>query len=186
MPACTMAVYDAYQRASSAGMIKVNRDVCDGAGVTVVWLRPNRALSERGMWLLGLILVGTVMATGLLVATRGNVFAPLFATIDSVIVALGLVAAWRHGNRSERIRVDADVVEVETRPGGRRARFQSGWVRVRLQECAGRQHLWLSSHGRKLEIGAFLADPEREALLEKLNAALRSLKAPRGLGNRDA
>ncbi len=160
-------------------MIEVKSNTRGEPGVTTLWLRPNRTLNRGGMWVLGLILVGAVLGTALIGAQQGNVYAPLFALAESLAVAACLILAWRGGNRCERIRLDADVLEVEVRPGRQRARFQSGWVRVRLLDGGDRQHLLLASHGRKLEIGAFLADPEREALLEKLNAALRGLKAPR-------
>ena len=158
-------------------MIEVNPDARDEPGVTTLRLKPNRALSSRGMWILGLVLVGATLITALIGAEQGNVYAPLFALVESLAVAVALALAWRGGNRSERIRLDADVLEVETRPGRRCIRFQSGWVRVWLKQGGERQHLLLASHGRQLEIGAFLADPEREALQEKLNAVLRSLKA---------
>lgn len=147
--------------------------------MTTLWLRPNRALKRSGMWILGCVLVGSTLLTALIGAKQGNVYAPLFALVESLAVAACLVLAWHGGNRYERIRLDADVLEVEARPGRRRTRFQSGWVRVRLLDGADRRHLLLASHGRKLEIGAFLAEPEREALLQKLDAVLRSLKAPR-------
>mgnify|MGYP002712983690 FL=1 len=159
-------------------MIEVNPDARDEPGVTTLCLTPNRALNSRGMWVVGLFLVATTLITALIGAEQGNVYAPLFALVESLAVAIALVLIWRGGNRRERIRLDADVLEVETRPGRRCIRFQSGWVRVRLLKGSDRQHLLLASHGRKVEIGAFLADPEREALQEKLNAALRGLRAP--------
>ncbi len=119
------------------------------------------------------------MVTALIGAHAGNVYAPVFAVVESVVVVLALVMVWRGGNRFERIRLDADVLEVQRYPGHGCTRFQSGWVRVRLQESDGRQHLMLASHGRDLEIGAFLADPEREAVRRKLNAALVDVRAPR-------
>lgn len=167
-------------------MIEVKPEPPAEAGVTTMWLRPNRAMSERGMWLLGLILVAVAMITALLGAQQGNVFAPLFALVESVAVAGGLVVAWMAGNRCERIRLDADVLEVESRPGRHCTRFQSGWVRVCLMDSGSRQQLLLASHGRSLEIGAFLADEERETLRRKLNSALQQARAPQKSGTRDA
>lgn len=159
-------------------MIEVEPDARGRPGVTTFWLRPNRALSRRGMWFLGWMLAGSALITALIGAEQGNVYAPLFALVESLAVAAALAVAWRAGNRAERIRLDADVLEVEARPGFRRTRFQSGWVRVRLLKGSDRQHLLLASHGRKLEIGAFLAEPEREALQQKLDAVLARLRAP--------
>ncbi len=173
-----MRDYHAWLEATFLAMIEVNPDAGCERGVTTLRLAPNRALGSRGLWVLGLVLVGATLITALIGAEQGNVYAPLFALVESLAVAIALVLVWRGGNRSERIRLDADVLEVETRPGRRRTRFQSGWVRVRLTQGGERRHLLLASHGRQLEIGAFLADPEREALQEKLNAVLQGLKAP--------
>ncbi len=47
--------------------------------------------------------------------------------------------------------------------------FQSYWVRVLgWKPGNGRQRLLLSSHGREMEIGAFLAEQERVELSKKL------------------
>jgi hypothetical protein len=48
-------------------------------------------------------------------------------------------------------------------------------VRVQLEPEAGRQRLLLSSHGRRLEIGAFLTDEERVELSRKLKVLLGRL-----------
>ncbi|MGB8634341.1 MAG: DUF2244 domain-containing protein [Rhodanobacteraceae bacterium] len=174
-----MRDYHAWLEATFLTMIEVNPDTRSEPGVTTLRLRPNRALSRRGMWILGCVLAGSTLITAVIGAEQGNVYAPLFALIESLAVAVCLVLAWHGGSRYECIRLDADVLEVEAGPGRHRTRFQSGWVRVRLLEGSDRQHLLLASHGRRLEIGAFLADPEREALLQKLNAVLSGLKAPR-------
>jgi uncharacterized membrane protein len=69
-------------------------------------------------------------------------------------------------------------VEVRSLPGRRRIRFQSHWVQVRLLPGRGHRRLVLASHGRELEIGAFLADEERAELSGKLMVLLAELKAP--------
>lgn len=146
--------------------------------MTTVLLRPNRALTRGGMQTLAVVLISVPLFGALLSAARGNVYAPLFALFQALIVGPALWLAWRSGERTERIRVDEDVLEVEAGAGRPPVRFQSGWVRVLLHEGRTRQHLLLASHGRELEIGAFLADPEREAAREKLMRALREVRAP--------
>jgi uncharacterized membrane protein len=86
--------------------------------------------------------------------------------------------AWRAGDRSERITLDTTSLEVQALPGRRCMRFEPYWVRVLLESGEGRYRLLLSSHGRKLEVGAFLTDEERTELFRKLKALLADL-APR-------
>ena len=146
----------------------VLRPAAAGLPCVTMWLKPNRTLSRRGLRRLIVVLVALALITAGLGAWQGNVFAPLFALVESAAVAVALSAAWRAGDRSERITLDASSLEVQSLPGRRSVRFQSYWVRVLLEPGNGRQRLLLSSHGRKMEIGAFLAEQERVELSKKL------------------
>ena len=135
-----------------------------------MWLKPNRSLSRRGLRRLIVILVVLALTTAELGAWQGNVFAPLFALVESAAMAVALSVAWRAGDRCERITLDESSLEVQSLPGRRCTRFPSYWVRARLETGNGR--LVLSSHGRDLEIGAFLAEPERVELAQRLTVLL--------------
>lgn len=150
----------------------VLRPATAGLPCVTMWLKPNRTLSRRGLRRLIVVLVALVLITAGLGAWQGNVFAPLFALVESAAVAAALSVAWRAGDRSERITLDASSLEVQSLPGRRRMRFQAYWVRVLLEPGDGRQRLLLSSHGRELEIGAFLAEQERVELSKKLMVLL--------------
>ncbi|MEO9077790.1 MAG: DUF2244 domain-containing protein [Rhodanobacter sp.] len=115
-------------------------------------------------------LVVLVLATATLGAWQGNVFAPLFALVESAAMAIALSVAWRAGARGERITLDESSLEVCFAAGRDSVRFQSCWVRVLLE--AGHGRLLLSSHGRELEVGAFLAESERVVLSKKLKVLL--------------
>ncbi len=143
-----------------------------------MWLKPNRTLSRRGLRRLIMVLVALALITAGLGAWQGNVFAPLFALVESAAVAVALSVAWRAGDRSERITLDASSLEVRTLPGRRCTRFQLYWVRVKLEPGNGHDRLLLSSHGRKLEIGEFLAEQERAELSKKLMVLLADFNVP--------
>ena len=140
-----------------------------------MWLKPNRALSRRGLRRLIVALAALALTTAGLGAWQGNVFAPLFALLESVAVALALGAAWRAGGRGERITLDQRSLVVRSVPGQRRMRFQPYWVRVLLAPGHGRQRLLLRSHGLELEIGAFLGEEERTELSRKLKVLLADI-----------
>jgi Integral membrane protein len=143
-----------------------------------MWLRPNRALSRRGLRRLIVVLAALALTTAGLGAWQGNVFAPLFALVESFAVAFALGRAWRAGDRSERITLGTSSLEVRSLPGRRCVRFQPYWVRVQWAPGNGRGRLLLRSHGRELEIGAFLADEERAELSRKLVALLADVNNP--------
>ena len=153
----------------------VLRPAAAGLPCVTMWLKPNRALSRRGLRRLIMVLVALALMTAGLGAWQGNVFAPLFALVESVAVAYALGVAWRAGDRSERITIDGSSLEVRSLPGRRCTRFQVYWVRVRLERGEGRHCLLLSSHGHELEIGAFLAEQERVELSKKLMVLLAEI-----------
>lgn len=146
-------------------------------GVTI-WVRPNRSLSLRGLrtWIGGL--VAAACGTALWMAQQGNVFAPLFALLESAALVTAFVLVWRGGERGERITVDAHVLQLERMPARARAQFQTYWVRVAWRSGPGRRRLVLASHGREVEVGAFLADDERNELRQKLQRLVAAAKAP--------
>lgn len=137
-----------------------------------MWLMPNRTLSRRGLRRVIVMLVVLVLGTAGLGAWQGNVFAPLFAGLESIVMAYALSVAWRAGDRGERVALDASSVEVQSLPGRRCIRFPAYWVRVLLEPGDGRHRLLLATHGQALEIGVFLAEAERAALSKKLMVLL--------------
>ncbi|MDQ6646675.1 MAG: DUF2244 domain-containing protein [Pseudomonadota bacterium] len=153
----------------------VLRPATAGLPCVTIWLRPNRTLSRRDLSRLIMALVALALTTAGLGAWQGNVFAPLFALVESVAVAVALSAAWRAGDRSERITLDPQSLEVRSLPGQRSTCFQAYWVRVLLEPGNRGRRLLLSSHGRELEIGAFLAESERVALSGKLKVLLAGI-----------
>ncbi|HEY4090928.1 MAG TPA: DUF2244 domain-containing protein [Luteibacter sp.] len=138
----------------------------------VVWLRPNRALDKRGLRRLIIGLSALAMATAAFGAWQGNVFAPFFALLEAFVLGFALGAAWRAGDRGERIAIGPDTLEVRWLPGRRVRRFQTYWVRVGLAPGDGRQRLLIRSHGNELEIGAFLGEEERVEVSRKLMVLL--------------
>ena len=138
----------------------------------VLWLRPNRALDKLGLRRLIMGLAAIALATASFGAWQGNVFAPVFALIETFVVGFALGAAWRAGDRGERIAIGPDTLEVRVVPGRRVRRFQTYWVRVGLAPGDGRQRLLLKSHGNELEIGAFLGEEERVEVSRKLMVLL--------------
>ncbi len=156
----------------------VLRPAAAGLPCATMWLKPNRALSRRDLRRVIGVLVALALTTAGLGAWQGNVFAPLFALVESFAVAFALGVAWRAGDRSERITLDESSLEVQSLPGRRSARFQTYWVRVQLHSGKGRARLLLTSHGQELEIGAFLADEERAELSRKLKVLLAAINDP--------
>lgn len=149
----------------------------DGAGLRLC-LRPNRALSGSGVVMAFIVIGATCLAVALWSATQGNVFAPFFAVLDVLVVGTALRLAWRSGECAEWIELSDSALTVRREARGRSveaARFHPYWVRLRPAP-QGHPRVILSSHGKSLEVGAFLGEQEREALAATLRSALGHLR----------
>ena len=140
-------------------------------------LRPHRSLGPAGFRLL----MGTVAAFCL---TIGTVFAvlgawPVFAFLglDVLLVFLAFRWSYRSARERERIRLDTEALEIVRTSADGRARswrFQPHWLRIDFDESGDpNDQLRLSSHGRSLVIGAFLAPGERAKCAELLRDGIR-------------
>jgi uncharacterized membrane protein len=148
-------------------------------------LYPHRSLGRKGYVIL---LAGTAAIVGL----YGLVFLvlgawPIFGFLGGEWLLFWFLFRKHHrgDDRAERIRLYADHLLVERfdRRGGHTvARLQPYWLNVILERAADPDcALYLRSHGRSIEIGAFLSPQERRDLATELRAVLhrhRSSPAP--------
>jgi len=148
---------------------------------TQLWLRPRRALTVGQFQALFAILAGATWAVTIYgYFAMGNVFAPPFAVLDTVFVALSLRCVWRDGERFERIALSERKLEVH-RSAQPAAAFEAHpyWVRLSVQRDAGSPRVWLGSQGKRVEVGAFLSEVERLDLADRLKALLARAMSPR-------
>ncbi|MCB1747216.1 MAG: DUF2244 domain-containing protein [Gammaproteobacteria bacterium] len=101
-----------------------------------------------------------------------------FSGLEALAVAVAFYVVLRDGERREVIRFDGDqlVIERGTRTVETRYEFNRYWVRVELAGPRSRLHpqrLLIGAHGRKVEIGRFLTDGERESFAGMLINALK-------------
>lgn len=168
-------------------------EVCSGSlgcPFTRLVLRPPRALTGRQVGGLFALLSGTMWAVALVGAAFGNVFAPPFALLHSLIVAVALRWMWRLGERREQIDVDGTTISVRRMAGPVRADAQADaapvfqahpyWVRLRLAQAGREPHVVLGVRDQQVEVGGFLAPDERRELAEKLQDALRAASSRSG------
>jgi uncharacterized membrane protein len=144
-------------------------------------LRPRRALTARQFQALFVVLAGATWVVAIYsFFAMGNVFAPPFALLDTVFVAVSLRCVWRDGERFERIALSERTLEVH-RSAQAAPTFQAHpyWVRLSVQRKAGTPRVWLGSQGKQVEVGAFLSEVERLDLADRLKALLAAAVGPR-------
>ena len=140
-------------------------------------LYPHRSLSERGFLILS---IGTVA----IVALYGTLFLVIGAwPIFGFLGAEWLLFWWllrthfRGDRRAERLRLYPDRLLLQSiGPNGAVAEmtFEPYWLQVILRERGfDNPILLLRSHGKAVEIGAFLGAEERRQFASQLRAALQ-------------
>jgi uncharacterized membrane protein len=134
-------------------------------------LRPPRALTARQFVALFATLAAAMWLVALLGWWGGNVFAPVFALLDSALVAAALRWLWRLGERREVISIGPDAVEVwRSAQPAPAFRAHPAWVRVEVEGDGA--WIALASSGRRCEVGAFLGPAERRQLAQRIRALL--------------
>jgi uncharacterized membrane protein len=154
-------------------MIERTPSLAPDASASLVLL-PNRSLTRAGLWVFVAMQGSAAAAFAGLAAWQGNVFAPLFAVLEIGIVAVCLRRVWRASGCGEIVTLTPSRIDVTRTPDGVAvAEFHPYWARLSLQPGRrGKRRLMLGSHGREVEIGAFLRDDERGMLARQLETLL--------------
>ena len=154
----------------------VERDGSDSPVLFDAVLAPNRSLGRVGFLVVMacVVVVSVGLGTYFLLQGAWPVFG--FFGLDIALLYLAFRLSYRSGRLRETIRVTADEVVVRRiAPNGRTNewRFNPYWLRVALDEpVEHHSQITLTSHGRSLIIGPFLAPEERASLVKALRAAL--------------
>lgn len=146
---------------------------------TPIELRPNpvadRITMQRFMGLF-VVVSALVCAFSFL---QGNVLAPAFGLLNLFLLhrVLGLVR--QQSNASDRIWFDGKLIQVQQQRGGVVAErgFDPFWVRLSQSEKRGDLRVFLASHGRRVEVGRFLAASRKQGLAADLNRLIEHARS---------
>jgi uncharacterized membrane protein len=138
-------------------------------------LYPHRSLPPQGFMLLMVVLSVVSFAAGVSFVLLGAWPILGYFGLDVLLVYLAFRASYRSARMHEWVRLTEDTLTVERvgqRGERRRWQFQPFWLRVVLEERNETNRLVLTSHGRELVVGGFLAPAERRNLAVALKEAL--------------
>ncbi|MCC7282813.1 MAG: DUF2244 domain-containing protein [Acetobacteraceae bacterium] len=145
-------------------------------------LRPHRSLTPVGLWVIVGIFAAASFAMGTLFLIKGAWPVFGFYGLDVALVYWALKASSRQAGMFERVELTRERLTVRrVSRTGKEARweFQPYWLKVELEgPTSGRNRLTLRSHGRRLEIGVFLAPEEKITLALALRGALAKARTP--------
>jgi len=145
-------------------------------------LLPHRSLGPTGFTLLMGLIACVSFGAGLTFYLIGAWPVVGFMGVDVALVYIAFRVSFRRARAYETVRLtESALTIVRVSPGGRRRsiRLQPYWLRVEFED-PDNQHgqLWLTSHGKGIIIGRFLAPEQRRSLARDLSAALERLRNP--------
>lgn len=144
-------------------------------------LTPYRSLSPRAFFLLmaGMVSIGFCLGLAFFLMGAWPVIG--FMGLEYFLLYLAFRINYRRARNFERLVLTRDNLEVQRVDHygrGQRWNFQPYWLQVQLlPREAPDPDITLTSHGRSMVIGRFLAPEERISLAGALNAALARVRA---------
>lgn len=144
-------------------------------------LQPNPPMSATALKSIAGVVAVFNLAFGLFFVSRGAWPVTPFMGADVALLVWAFRVSSSAAKRRERIRVSRSVLSIERQPAlGQTSRTELNpyWVRVELDEpSCNRTRLLLTSHGRTVQIGDFLAPAQRLSLAQRLRSALQEARA---------
>lgn len=143
-------------------------------------LEPHASLAPRGFLALmaAISLISFAAGAAFIAIGAWPVFG--FFGLDALLLYFAFRLSYRRARRYETLRLTETALTVErVKPDGARESFdfQPYWLRVVMDDPPRHDSaLVLTSHGRSLIVGSFLAPAERLEVARALNAALDRVK----------
>jgi uncharacterized membrane protein len=139
-------------------------------------LQPYRSLPPRGFGIVMAVLAGASFAISVGCIALGAWPVTGFFGLDIGLVYLAFRISYRNARKVEHVRLTASDLTVErigVRGDRRHWRFEPVWARLVFEEIAEDENrLSVTSHGRRLSLGAFLSPGQRRQLYRDLADAL--------------
>ena len=151
-----------------------------GASSFDVVIHPYRSLGPFGFRLFIGILAGINVAFAAVMISQGAWPVAGFMGLDVLAIYVAFRLSYAQARAFERLVIVDDTLTVERvdRHGTRDAwTFPTYWVSVWYEGDDTDGKVTLRSHGRSLEVGAFLAPFERKDFADALRRALHAVKA---------
>jgi uncharacterized membrane protein len=144
-------------------------------------LRPHRSLGPRGFLALMMFVALVSFAAGIAFVSIGAWPVFGFFGLDALALYVAFRLSYRSGRLYETVQLDESELRVaRVKPNGRSEAwsFPAYWARVAVEgEDEGPGRVILTSHGRSVAIGAFLAPDERQSFAAALVEALRKARS---------
>jgi uncharacterized membrane protein len=160
-------------------------DTCASSNVRRLVIRPNCSSTWRQSLVFLTAVAVPLGVVAVVLAWRGFWLVLPFAGLEVGALFASLYVVARATRRCQVVSIGPATVVVEKgRDSGhgaaqrgpeQRVTFERGWVRIELASPVTRRdasRLWIAAPGRRVEIGEFLVEAEREMLARELRRLL--------------
>ncbi len=153
-------------------------EIRDNGDCEHVWvIQPTRSMTWREAKIFVAAVTCVSLAIGIWFLLHGYPLVLPFSGLEAIAVAIAFYVVLRDGERREVVSLYANEVVVEKgrRHAELRTAFDRNWARVVLSQSRRGWYpsrLTIGSHGRRVELGGFLTNGERQALARDLINAI--------------
>jgi uncharacterized membrane protein len=154
---------------------------------TRIEIAPHCSLSPRGAKLFFASVGIASMSVALPISFMG--FWPVlpFAGLELALLAWALKTSMARRDQRQTIVITPNMVTIEDHAVEpmQRSEFPRHWAQVRIRAGGSAWHptrLSVESHGRRHELGAFLTEPERQALASQLRRLIGRINESPDIG----
>jgi len=137
-------------------------------------LMPCAPMARQRALLLFSAIAGAVLAVAIVCGLLGAWGVAPLSLLPIAGVGMGIRTSYLRTQVREIVSIDGGMVAIDKHRQriDERFEFQRGWAQVVLEQpllpAPDLSHLFIRSHGRQVEIGAFLEDQERLDVAERL------------------
>ena len=146
-------------------------------------LSPHAPMTWRSSVFMFAVVAAAVLAVAVVCGLLGAWQVLPMSIMVIGAVGLAMLSGYRRTQIEEVVSISGDTVSIEKhqRRVAQHFEFQRGWAQVVLEEplapMRDLSHLFIRSHGRQVEIGAFLDDDERHDLANRLRRVIGPSRA---------
>ena len=140
-------------------------------------LRPNQSLNAGQVCLATCVICAALLGVTLYFSMQGAWMVIPFTGLEAIVLVTAVCLQCKWSGQQQVVEISETTVRTSKGVhSDKGVSFSRGWLKIALLDAPYSWHtkkLVIGSHGRYVEIGAFLEESEREKLASKLRTALQ-------------
>lgn len=145
----------------------------------LIELMPNQSLSGFHRIFFFIILFGTCLVIGIFFFFMGATLVLPFAGLEIMLVSIGFYLNFKWSRQKEVISISPELVKVEKGSLIKNFEWQEfrAFVKLDVQHNDKSKDLYFVSKGKRIKIGDFLNNDEKDSLITELTNIIQKLNS---------